>query len=83
MRCAIWYHLLNLKNEKNTHGAVLLLVSVRLTPATLLKVTLFHGCFLGFLNCTNMPNHAKYHYRKIVPGTGTFVNLCSIIVVCS
>ena len=26
MRCAIWYHLCNLKNVKNTHGGVLLLV---------------------------------------------------------
>ena len=26
MRCAIWYHLHNLKNVKNTHGGVLILV---------------------------------------------------------
>ena len=26
MCCAIWYHLYNLKNVKNTHGGVLLLV---------------------------------------------------------
>ena len=44
MFCAIWYHLYNLKNVKNTHGGVLLLV---------LKVTLLHGCFSRFLNCTN------------------------------
>ena len=25
MRCAIWYHLYNFKNVKNTHGGVLLL----------------------------------------------------------
>ena len=24
-----------------------------LQPASLLKVTLLHGCFSGFLNCTN------------------------------
>ena len=40
MFCAIWYYLCNLKNVKNTHGGVLLLV------------TLFHECFLRFLNCT-------------------------------
>ena len=39
MRCAIWYHLYNLKNVKNTHGGMLLL--------------LLHGCFSRFLNCTN------------------------------
>ena len=26
---------------------------LRLQPATLLKLTLLHGCFLRFLNCTN------------------------------
>ena len=49
MLCAIWYHMYNLKNVKNTHGGVLLLVK----PATLLKVTLLHGCFPRFLDCTN------------------------------
>ena len=28
MLCAIWYHLYNLKNVKNTHGEVLLLGSI-------------------------------------------------------
>ena len=27
--CAIWYHLYNLKNIKNTHGGVLLLVKLQ------------------------------------------------------
>ena len=35
--CAIWYHLYNLKNVKNTHGGVILLRS----------------CFSRFLNYTN------------------------------
>ena len=48
MRCAIWYHLYNLKNLKNADGGVLILV-----PATLLKLTLLCGCFSRFLNCTN------------------------------
>ena len=29
MRCAIWYHLYNLKNMKNTHGGVLILVKLQ------------------------------------------------------
>ena len=29
MRCAIWYHLYNLKYVKNTHGGVLLLVKLQ------------------------------------------------------
>ena len=46
MLCAIWYHLYNLKNAKSTHGGVLILIK-------LLRVTLLHGCFSRFLNCTN------------------------------
>ena len=42
VRCAIWYHLCNLINVKNNHGGVLIL-----------KLTLLHGCFSCFLNCTN------------------------------
>ena len=29
MFCTIWYHLYNLKNVKNTHGGVLLLVELQ------------------------------------------------------
>ena len=35
--CAIWYHLYNLKNVKNTHR----------------KSNILHGYFSRFLNCTN------------------------------
>ena len=42
MRCAIWYHLYNLKNVKNNHGGVLLS----------LKVTLLHVRFSSSLNRT-------------------------------
>ena len=38
MLCAIWYHLYNLKNFKNTHGGVLILV----------KVVFFQGVFQVF-----------------------------------
>ena len=47
--CAIWYRLYNLKNLKNTHRGVLLLVKLQ----ALLKVTFLRGCFSLFLNCTN------------------------------
>ena len=43
--CAIWYHLYNFKNVKNTPGGVLHLVKLQAQvckPATLLKVTLLH-----------------------------------------
>ena len=49
MRCAIWYHLYNLKNKKKKQWR-----SVTFSkPTTLLKVTFLHGCFSYFLNCTN------------------------------
>ena len=32
--------------------------------ATLLKVTLFHGCFSHFLNCTNSAKSCKVSYRR-------------------
>ena len=46
MRCAIWYHLYNLKNVRNTYGGVLILVKLQesawvfftfFKPTTLLK----------------------------------------------
>ena len=53
MFCAIWYHLYNFKNLENTHGGVLLLGKLQAKPADLLKITLLHGCFSRFLNCTS------------------------------
>ena len=62
MVCAIWYYLYNCKNVKNPHGGVILLVKLqvsasacnfKLQTVTLQKVTLHHGCFSRFLNCTN------------------------------
>ena len=55
MRCAIWYHFYNLTNVKKTQGWVLL------KPATLLKVTLFHGFCSHFLNLEMVPNRATHH----------------------
>ena len=46
MRCAIFYHLYNLKNKKITHGGVLLLVKLQALAHLL-------ACFSRFLDCTN------------------------------
>ena len=48
MLCVISYHLYNLKNVKNTHGGVLLLVNLLAKACNLLKVTLLHECLLRF-----------------------------------
>ena len=57
MFCAIWCHFYNLKNVKNTHGGVLLLVK-------LLKVTLLHGFFHVFTIKQMVPYRATRHNRK-------------------
>ena len=49
--CAIWYHLYNTKNMKNTFGGMLLLVK--------LQVTFNHPCFSCFLNYTNGTKSSK------------------------
>ena len=63
MPCAICYHLHNLKYVKNAHVEVLLLV--KLQPANLPKVTLIHGCFSRFLNCTNGTKWLKVSHIKL------------------
>ena len=52
MRYAIWYHLYNSKNVKNTMEA-LLLVKLQASAWNFTKGTLLHGCFPRFLHCTN------------------------------
>ena len=55
MFCAIWYHLFDSKNVTNTHEGVLLLV------------TLLHGCFHVFLNCTNgTKSRSVSHLFKVI-----------------
>ena len=51
MRCMIWYQLNNLRNVEIIHGEMLRLVKVN-------KVTLLHGGFSRFLNCTNRKKKA-------------------------
>ena len=38
MRCAIWYHLYNLKSMKNTHGGVLILVKLQSSACNITKI---------------------------------------------
>ena len=66
LRCAVWYYSYNLKNVKNTHGGVLLLVKLQ---DSLLKITLLHGCFSRFLNCANgIKQRNPPHLSKIIMG---------------
>ena len=52
------------------------LIFYLLMPATLLKLTLLHGCFSRFLNCTNATKslNAPHIYSIINPLTLTAIN---------
>ena len=53
MRCAIWYHWCNLKNVKNTHGRILILVKLQAKACNFTKINTPPWVFFMFLNCTN------------------------------
>ena len=68
MRCAIWYHLYNFKNVKNTHGGVLLLVPNCAThdilschfQVTAIRIPLlenFGKCIVVFFTLMYLLNH--------------------------
>ena len=40
---AIWYHLYNLKNLKNTHGGVLILVKLQASSTKIVQHTTYKG----------------------------------------
>ena len=65
MLCAIWYHLSNLKNVKNSHGGVLSPETCK--PATLLNLILLHGCSSRFVNCTNVTKSGKVSHVILPP----------------
>ena len=51
--------LVQFKKRENTHGGVLLLVKLQAKAWNFTKVTLLHGCFSQFLNCTNSTKSRK------------------------
>ena len=72
MLYAIWYHLPNLKKKKNTHGEVLLLVTLLSNITTLLKVTLrLKACIVKFklkdcnFNKSNTPPWLFFTFLKL------------------
>ena len=48
MRCAIWYHLYNLKNVKNTHGGVLILAKSQASACNFTKINTPQWAFFTF-----------------------------------
>ena len=58
----IWYHLYHLKNTKNIHGGVLLLVKLQAEACTFTKSNTPPWVFSRFLNCTNGTKSRKASY---------------------
>ena len=48
MRGPIWYHLYNLKNVKNTHGGVLILVKLQAEACNFTKINIPPWVFFTF-----------------------------------
>ena len=49
MRCTIWYHLYNLKNVKNSHGGMLILVMLQASACNFTKTNTPPWMFFTFL----------------------------------
>ena len=64
MLCAICYHFYNLKNVKNKHGGVLLLVKL-LASTKGNSSPCFWGVFSRFFHCTNGPKSRKASHITI------------------
>ena len=59
MRCAIWHHLYNFKNVKNTHEGVLLLVKLQTKASNFIKINFPSWVFYTFFKL--------YKWKQIVP----------------
>ena len=58
VQCAIWYHLYNLKNVKNIHGGVLILV--KLQAETFTKINTPPWMFFTFFKLYKIAQRTKY-----------------------
>ena len=66
MRCAIWYHLYNLINVKNTHGGMLILVRLQASACNFTKINTPPWVFFAFFKIVKMvPNRATHHKLRI------------------
>ena len=71
--CAIWYHFYKVKNVKNTHGGVALLVKLQAKACNFtIKVALSMGVFHVFSIVQIAPNRAKHHLYKVHLLTGSY-----------
>ena len=67
MRCVIWYQLYNLKNVKNTHGGVLLLIKLQAEACNFTKSNTPPWVFFAFFEL--------YEWYQIAQSTTVFYQL--------
>ena len=72
MLCAIWYHLYNLKNVKNTYRGVLLLVRLQAEAQRLRKASHF---YFKFIQISSYSNGDLINAIKLVPSV---ITICSV-----
>ena len=74
MRCAIWYHLCNLKNVENTYGGVLHLIKWQAEASNFNKSNTPPWVFFTFFKCTNGTKlrNASHMFGKILNTPLTF-----------
>ena len=65
MFCAIWYHLYNLENVKNTDGGVLLLVKFRLLACNVTKSNTLPWVFFTFFKLYKWHQIAQRMYMVL------------------
>ena len=61
----IWYHLHDLKNMRNTHRGVLLLVKLQASKCNFTKSNSPPWVFFTFLNCTNGTKPCKTYHLTV------------------
>ena len=85
MRCAIWQHLHNLKNLKNTHGGVLLLVKLQVLTYNFTKSNTPPWVFFTFFKsykCHEMAQSITYWVILIfVQDSHSNLNNFSLIII--
>ena len=69
MLCTIWYHLYNLKNVKNTHAGVLLLVKLQAETCISTRSNTPPWVFFKLYKCYQIVQSASYVLTCVNPLT--------------
>ena len=77
MRCAIWYHLYNLINVKNTHGGLLILVKLQAKACSVTKINTLPWVFFTFLKL-----YKCYEIAQRITYKGLFITMTKFVLSC-